>query len=69
MKGIKYELLFEVSSTLINCYKFEQVILKKYKHKRDLRKGGQDLDGYTEVLNLNNHEEKEIITTMQNFDL
>jgi hypothetical protein len=69
MKGIKYELLFEVSSTLINCYKFEQVLLKKYKHKRDLRKGGQDLDGFTEVLNLDTNEEKEIITTMQNFDL
>ncbi len=69
MKGIKYELLFEVSSTLINCYKFEQELLKKYKHKRDLRKGGQDLDGFTEVLNLDTNEEKEIITTMQNFDL
>jgi len=69
MKGIKYELLFEVSSTLINCYSLEQEILKKYKHKRDLRKGGQDLDGFTEVLDLDNQEEKEIIITMQNFDL
>ena len=69
MKGIKYELLYEVSSTLINCYKFEQEILKKYKHKRDLRKAGQDLDGFTEVLNLDAKEEKEIINSMQNFDL
>lgn len=67
MRGIQYELLFEISSTLINCYKFEQILLKKYKHKRDLRKRGEDLDGFTEVLNLNLNEEKDVISSMKKF--
>lgn len=65
LKGTKFEILFELNSTLLKCYKLEQSLLKKYKDKRDLTERKEYFEGHTEILNLDKRDEMNIIRTLQ----
>lgn len=66
LKGTNYKLLFEFSSNLLRCYENEQLLLEKYKNKKDHTKREQYFEGYTEILNLDADDEADIIKFLKN---
>jgi len=60
LKRYSYKLIFEKKNTLLNCYDWEQLILKDYHHRRVSNVKGDQLDGYTEILKLTEGEIREV---------
>lgn len=50
-EGYKFKVISNYHSSLINCFKLEQKILKKYQKYKDLNISASELDGHTEIFN------------------
>lgn len=56
----KYQIISVYSGPLIDCFNFEQMLLKIFSHKRVSDITGGHLDGYTEILDLTSNDIHEI---------
>ena len=59
-EGFKYNIIKTVKLKLVDSFKVEQKLLKKYSSYRDKFIKSKDLDGYTEIFNFPNHIVDEI---------
>ena len=64
LTGLNYKIIKTAKSSLINCYELEQLILKKYKHRKVTDIKANVIDGYTEILDLSDKEVSSIIMLM-----
>ena len=64
LTGLNYKIIKTAQSSLINCYELEQLILKKYKHRKATDIKADVVDGYTEIMDLSDKEVSSIIMLM-----
>jgi predicted DNA-binding protein YlxM (UPF0122 family) len=65
-KGQNLDLIYEKKLPLIDCYKLEQKILKKYKNQTKPEGISRDFDGFSEILDLNDDQVADIIGMLKN---